>query len=44
MPESVSLIPTLGLLYNMTITGIFCYWAYFNMVTMLPSWSPQSAL
>ena len=36
MPESVSLIPTLGLLYNMTITGIFCYWAYFNMVTMLP--------
>jgi len=36
MPESVTLVPTLGLVYNMTITGIFCYWAYFNVVTMLP--------
>ncbi|UUX49195.1 DMT family transporter [Nisaea acidiphila] len=36
MPDSVTLWPTLGLVYNMTITGIFCYWAYFNVVTMLP--------
>ena len=36
MPESVTLIPTLGLVYNMTITGIFCYWAYFSVVNMLP--------
>ncbi|WP_420405866.1 DMT family transporter [Nisaea sp.] len=36
MPESVSLWPTMGLVYNMTVTGIFCYWAYFNVVRMLP--------
>lgn len=36
LPESVTFWPTMGLLYNMTITGIFCYWAYFNVVTMLP--------
>ncbi|MEO9901824.1 DMT family transporter [Nisaea sp.] len=36
MPDAVTLVPTLGLVYNMTITGIFCYWAYFSVVNMLP--------
>ena len=36
MPDQVSLIPTLCILYNMTVTGILCYWAFFKVVTMLP--------
>lgn len=31
-----SLWPVMALLYNMLITGIICYWAYFKVVQMLP--------
>lgn len=34
--DSVSLASALCVLYNMTVTGIFCYWAYFEVVTRLP--------
>lgn len=36
MPDQVTLVPTLGLVYNMTLTGILGYWAYFKVVHMLP--------
>lgn len=36
IPDEVHLIPVLTVVYNMTITGIFCYWAYFKVVSMLP--------
>jgi drug/metabolite transporter (DMT)-like permease len=32
----VSLGPTLCVVYNMTVTSIFCYWAYFKVVSNLP--------
>jgi len=32
----VTLWPVMALLYNMLITGIICYWAYFKVVSMLP--------
>lgn len=36
MPDQVTLIPTLCIIYNMTVTGILCYWAFFKVVGMLP--------
>jgi drug/metabolite transporter (DMT)-like permease len=32
----VTLFPALGVLYNMTVTAVFCYWAYFKIVASLP--------
>ncbi|EDP63274.1 hypothetical protein BAL199_28170 [alpha proteobacterium BAL199] len=32
----ISLWPMMALVYNMLITGIICYWAYFKVVQMLP--------
>ena len=32
----VSFWPLMSLAYNMLITGIICYWAYFKVVQMLP--------
>jgi len=32
----VSAGPTLAVLYNMTVTSIFCYWAYFKVVSSMP--------
>lgn len=32
----VTLWPAMAVLYNMTITGILCYWAYFKVVSLLP--------
>lgn len=34
--EELNLWPVLSLVYNMLITGIICYWAYFKVVQMLP--------
>lgn len=34
--EEVTLWPALAVVYNMTITGILCYWAYFKVVSLLP--------
>lgn len=34
--ETVSLWPVMAVVYNMTVTGILCYWAYFKVVSMLP--------
>jgi drug/metabolite transporter (DMT)-like permease len=31
-----SLLPVLCVVYNMTVTAIFCYWAYFKVVSSLP--------
>jgi len=33
---TVTVGPLLSLAYNMLITGIICYWAYFTVVAMLP--------
>jgi len=32
----VTLWPAMAVVYNMTITGILCYWAYFKVVSLLP--------
>jgi len=32
----VSLLPALCVVYNMTVTAILCYWAYFKVVSHLP--------
>lgn len=34
--REVTLVPALCVVYNMTITAIFCYWAYFKIVAHLP--------
>lgn len=34
--EQVSLLPALCVAYNMTVTALFCYWAYFKVVSSLP--------
>ncbi|NQW10455.1 MAG: DMT family transporter [Alphaproteobacteria bacterium] len=34
--DTVSLWPVLAVVYNMTVTGILCYWAYFKVVSLLP--------
>lgn len=34
--QEVTLWPALSVVYNMTITGILCYWAYFKVVSLLP--------
>ncbi|MCP5153079.1 MAG: DMT family transporter [Ectothiorhodospiraceae bacterium] len=34
--DSPSLAATLCVLYNMTVTAIGCYWAYFKVVSLLP--------
>lgn len=36
MPSSFTWGPVLCVLYNMTVTGILCYWAFFKVVSMLP--------
>ena len=36
IPEEPSLLPMLCVLYNMTVTSVFCYWAYFKIVALLP--------
>ena len=33
---AVSFWPAMMVIYNMAITSIFCYWAYFKIVQMLP--------
>lgn len=35
--NKVSLWPTLGVLYNMLVCFIFCYWAWFRIVGALPA-------
>lgn len=32
----VTFWPAMAVVYNMTITGILCYWAYFKVVSLLP--------
>lgn len=32
----VTLWPAMAVVYNMTVTGILCYWAYFKVVSLLP--------
>ncbi|MDF1791825.1 MAG: DMT family transporter [Thalassobaculaceae bacterium] len=32
----VTFWPAMAVVYNMTVTGILCYWAYFKVVSMLP--------
>ena len=32
----IHLLPALCVVYNMTVTAIFCYWAYFKVVSALP--------
>jgi len=34
--KPLTLWPTLGLVYNMLISFIFCYWAWFRIVEMVP--------
>jgi drug/metabolite transporter (DMT)-like permease len=34
--EQVTFWPAMAVVYNMTITGILCYWAYFKVVSLLP--------
>lgn len=34
--DQLNLWPVMSLVYNMLITGIICYWAYFKVVQMLP--------
>lgn len=34
--DELNLWPVMSLVYNMLITGIICYWAYFKVVQMLP--------
>ncbi|MDX1435091.1 MAG: DMT family transporter [Gammaproteobacteria bacterium] len=34
--REVTLGPALCVVYNMTVTAIFCYWAYFKIVNALP--------
>ena len=34
--EMPGLWPALCVFYNMTVTAVFCYWAYFKVVTQLP--------
>lgn len=34
--DTVSLWPVMAVVYNMTITGVLCYWAYFKVVSLLP--------
>jgi drug/metabolite transporter (DMT)-like permease len=35
-PGEISLWPAMAVVYNMTVTGILCYWAYFKVVSLLP--------
>lgn len=32
----VTFWPAMAVVYNMTVTGILCYWAYFKVVSLLP--------
>jgi drug/metabolite transporter (DMT)-like permease len=32
----VTFWPAMAVFYNMTVTGILCYWAYFKVVSLLP--------
>ncbi len=32
----VTLWPAMAVVYNMTVTGILCYWAFFKVVSLLP--------
>lgn len=34
--DRIDLLPVLALLYNMLAASLFCYWAYFKVVTALP--------
>ena len=34
--DTLSFWPVMAVVYNMTVTGIVCYMAYFKVVTMLP--------
>lgn len=34
--EGFSFWPVMAVVYNMTVTGILCYWAFFKVVSLLP--------
>ena len=34
--DRITFWPAMAVVYNMTVTGILCYWAYFKVVSLLP--------